>query len=311
MTAVKAHQTGARHLPLWYILLAGLAIYGVSTFGSSNEVELSRNLSILPLSQTGTLNLSPKVEPWYQRMLEGLGCDHTFTFFHYFLPHTRCLSEKRIGNCRDGAKWICADHIPKESNRCVVYSFGSSQDTCFEAALVQEYPHCDVHIFDPTTLQRSTKFWTYHAYGLGGADPSDTRYWSLRTQAPAMCENCPMKTLKEIMKELGHSWIDVLKIDVDGAEWRSFEQMFRDFDSVPATQMQLELTGLDITTDREKSLGGGLSGIAGWWHRITQEEGYKVYNIEANRATCNYRSKSDAPSLEYALMKEPVNRYLR
>lgn len=47
----------------------------------------------------------------------------------------------------------------------------------------------------------------------------------------------------QIMGELGHSHIDVLKIDVDGAEWRAFSQMFRAGTLNHVDQIQVELTG--------------------------------------------------------------------
>ena len=37
-----------------------------------------------------------------------------------------------------------------EARRCVAYSFGSRDDTAFEAALLSDAPSCELHIFDKT-----------------------------------------------------------------------------------------------------------------------------------------------------------------
>ena len=48
-----------------------------------------------------------------------------------------------------------------------------------------------------------------------------------------------VKTLPTIMKELGHKWVDVLKIDIEGNEWPVLEQMVTDKRPLMFTQMQV------------------------------------------------------------------------
>ena len=48
-----------------------------------------------------------------------------------------------------------------------------------------------------------------------------------------------VKTLSTIMKELGHKWVDVLKIDIEGNEWPVLEQMVTDKRPLMFTQMQV------------------------------------------------------------------------
>lgn len=49
-----------------------------------------------------------------------------------------------------------------------------------------------------------------------------------------------VKTLKTTMKELGHSHIDVLKLDVEGSEYQFLESTIDDFDCPPISQMSVE-----------------------------------------------------------------------
>jgi len=110
-----------------------------------------------------------------------------------------------------------------------------------------------------------------------------------------------MKTLTDTMRELKHDYIDVLKVDVDGAEWRSFEAVFDDIDSklgedaaLPFGQLQIETTGIDITPKNA-------SRIAKFWKRASQH-GLAAFHLETNLGTCNIRSKDQGTSVEYALL---------
>lgn len=264
----------------------------------------------LSLSRDKSLQNFRAAEPWYLELLakEGERCPHTSTFFHYFLPHTQCRSPRRIGECNDGGKWICLDafegrttHRAKEQSRnCVVYSFGSSDDSCFESAMA-DYFDCEIHIFDPTSSELRDDRWTYHNYGLGGADLNVTRYWSWKTQKQAECVHCVMKSLDQIMNELGHHTVDILKVDIDGAEWRSFKHIYNALSTLPADQLQIELTGLDITS-KDDSLAGKFPGVYEFWSHLIQD-GFKVFYIEANQGTCQKRDQLRAASIEYALWK--------
>ena len=48
-----------------------------------------------------------------------------------------------------------------------------------------------------------------------------------------------VKKLSTIMKELGHAWVDVLKIDIEGNEWPVLEAMIADKAPLMFTQMQV------------------------------------------------------------------------
>ena len=48
-----------------------------------------------------------------------------------------------------------------------------------------------------------------------------------------------VKKLSTIMRELGHAWVDVLKIDIEGNEWPVLEGMIADKTPFMFTQMQV------------------------------------------------------------------------
>ena len=45
-------------------------------------------------------------------------------------------------------------------------------------------------------------------------------------------------TLETIMDELGHAWVDVLKVDIEGFEWGVLEGLVGADEPLPFTQLQ-------------------------------------------------------------------------
>ncbi len=100
-----------------------------------------------PRGDEGYLDVAPSLfhqDKWYSHMLAKTSerCKHISHFFHHFLPHLMCKKPSRFGNCSDGSKLVCLDDFStsssykntkrayKKNERCVVYSFGSSDDSC-------------------------------------------------------------------------------------------------------------------------------------------------------------------------------------
>ena len=81
---------------------------------------------------------------------------------------------------------------------------------------------------------------TFHSYGIGATDQhvSDTFYYEGRNVSSHTLE-----ALATIMAELGHAWIDVLKIDIEGAEYAILQAIVAHYkkskDSIPVTQAQI------------------------------------------------------------------------
>jgi hypothetical protein len=51
--------------------------------------------------------------------------------------------------------------------------------------------------------------------------------------------SAPVQTLRDFMDELGHDYLDILKIDIEGAEYGVLEGLIRD-DYMPFTQLLIE-----------------------------------------------------------------------
>ena len=49
----------------------------------------------------------------------------------------------------------------------------------------------------------------------------------------------PVTSLANCMADLGHDWVDVLKIDIEGAEWSVLKALLETGKALPFTQLQV------------------------------------------------------------------------
>ncbi|XP_074655360.1 putative methyltransferase-like protein 24 isoform X2 [Tubulanus polymorphus] len=130
----------------------------------------------------------------------------------------KCRDRQRFGSQGDGGWDVCMDSPFTLKKPCLVYSFGINWDFQFDDA-VDRRAQCEVHCFDPSMnsgdFRRSNNVMFYNL-GISGRN-GRMNGWNV-------------KTLKQIMKDLGHSdrIIDYLKIDVEYSEWDSIETMLKD-----------------------------------------------------------------------------------
>ena len=123
-------------------------------------------------------------------------------------------------------KFICGFRAVS-SRPCVVYSFGSRGETSFERQILRYHPGCAVHIFDPTvsTLRMRGNVPSgaaFHKIGISNVDLAAGEAGSTGASDTVIR---PVMRLGSIMASLGHGFVDVLKIDVEGAEWPVLEQL--------------------------------------------------------------------------------------
>ena len=147
------------------------------------------------------------------------------------------LKTRSVWRQWDGGKWVCGLSYIGRTRPCVLYSIGSNFDASFEADVQKHVRRhrgagCDVHIYDPTlpykskhgqgdakveafrrNLQRD-RVGALHLIGLS-ADANSTEL-TMRTRRREV--RMPMQTLEQMLRANGHTCVDILKIDVDGAE---------------------------------------------------------------------------------------------
>jgi len=136
-----------------------------------------------------------------------------------------------------GGWWICPDHL---NDRSIVYSAGVGEDISFDISLVERF-NLNIFAFDPTprviewiAKQELPPNLIFHPYGLASSDgtrrffppsnPADVSY-SIVPRSTTGAVDIAVRSLATILHTLGHSRIDLLKIDIEGAEYDVIDDM--------------------------------------------------------------------------------------
>ncbi|MCC5845937.1 MAG: FkbM family methyltransferase [Verrucomicrobia bacterium] len=154
----------------------------------------------------------------------------------------------------DGGAWqTVLDQLNAES---VVYSFGIGREFSFDMDVIQRHGAV-VHAFDPTPdcvewvrNQTLPEQFVFHEVGLAAEDgtleffpprKAGSAHWTPlkryrnETREPIQAG---VKTLRTLMKELGHTRIDLLKIDIEGGEYAVIDQLIDE--KIPVKQILVE-----------------------------------------------------------------------
>mmetsp|Transcript_4501 Transcript_4501/g.10490 ORF Transcript_4501/g.10490 Transcript_4501/m.10490 type:complete len:262 (-) Transcript_4501:62-847(-) len=109
---------------------------------------------------------------------------------------------------------VCGLPLLQERHDCVVYSFGSNDEFDFEDAILAR-TGCRVRIFDPAPAQSQHRLaGSVRQVALGIRDGVEMlRWWAQSAPLPTTT-----RTLASLMQEMGDRHIDILKVDIEGAE---------------------------------------------------------------------------------------------
>jgi FkbM family methyltransferase len=124
-----------------------------------------------------------------------------------------------------------------------VYSLGVGRDISFERALIDRYG-LTVHAFDPTPLsldwlktQELPQRFFFHPVGVAAYDgtarfqpPTKAKFESfsvVRTSGVGAAIEAPVHRLETLTRMLGHTKLDVLKMDIEGAEYQVLRDVLR------------------------------------------------------------------------------------
>lgn len=107
----------------------------------------------------------------------------------------------------DGHKFVCG--LLSISGKPIVYSFGSNRQQDFEAGILKYRPDSLIYVFEinhnnlPRVPDRNPQI-QYYNIGLG------PKHNKLKNK---------MMMLADIMRMLRHSYVDILKVDIEGSEY--------------------------------------------------------------------------------------------
>ena len=124
----------------------------------------------------------------------------------------------------------------------VCYCAGCGEDVTFDLALI-ERTGCTVHGFDPTpraiahveTVAADVPRYAFEPVGLWD-EPATLRFYApgnesnvshslVALHGSARWIEVPVKSLAQVMTERGHARIDLLKLDIEGSEYKVIDSM--------------------------------------------------------------------------------------
>lgn len=148
---------------------------------------------------------------------------------------------ERIGSEYGG--WLVpVNRIPQNA---VCYLVGVGEDITFDLGLIARFG-CEVFAFDPTprakrhveSHAKDTPAFHFYNYGLwikdevirfyAHANPASTSFSITNLHQTADFFEAPCRRISSIMRELGHQKLDVLKLDVEGAEYEVLNSILED-----------------------------------------------------------------------------------
>jgi FkbM family methyltransferase len=149
------------------------------------------------------------------------------------------------------------------SSESVVYSAGIGEDSTFDEGLIERFG-CEVHGFDPTPkgrahgealAAREPRF-QMHPVGVwdedtvlsffAPRDPSHDSWSALNLQRTDESVDFEVRRVPSLMRELGHERIDLLKIDVEGAEYRVLSDVLSAGLSIPQIAVEFDEPPPDV-----------------------------------------------------------------
>jgi len=140
-----------------------------------------------------------------------------------------------------GGWWVPAELLGRDA---ICYTGGVGTDISFDLGLIEQFG-CRVFGIDPTP--RSIKWvreqltddrFTLVEVGLAGEtgelhfyeprDPSHASFSVKNLQCTSSYVSAHVQTVRDLMRELGHERIDLIKLDIEGAEHDTIRRMLAD-----------------------------------------------------------------------------------
>jgi FkbM family methyltransferase len=136
-----------------------------------------------------------------------------------------------LGNT--GTSWpICPKALLDQP---LVYSFGVGEDVSFDLELIRCF-RATIHAFDPTPRsiawiagQQLPANFHFHPCGVADhdgvcsflppANPAHVSHTMIARQSATLPRELPVKRMQTFLSELQHTHIDLLKMDIEGAEY--------------------------------------------------------------------------------------------
>lgn len=191
--------------------------------------------------------------------------------------------------------WAVVDGMLNSNS--VVYSFGVGEDISFDLSLIEKFG-CIVHAFDPTpkvalwlSAQQLPPQFVYHQYALSDQDGTIRLYAPKNPDhishsinptngSASQFIDVPSRTLASICIELGHTTVDLLKMDIEGFEYG----VIADLSTFPIRQLLIEfhhtMYGIAVSKTEEAI-------------RALNSAGFAIFNISERGQEFGFIAEKD------------------
>ncbi|KAJ7926433.1 methyltransferase domain-containing protein [Mycena leptocephala] len=212
----------------------------------------------------------------------------SYSIWDLFSPAFSCpIPVYRVGTMGDGGgKYVCSLERATQHPNCVVYSMGVETKSSFEQEVLTQSQDCQVYdTFCPSRLILSLR--AQRGPELCGDNKVNARahFYPYKIGAVDRHDADPKEySLPGIMRELGHEFIDIWKIDIEGWEFSALTAIIESFKGkpLPFGQMQIEIH-LNYEPDRVATVGA----FDKWWTTL-EDAGLRRFWTETNFIDVSY-----------------------
>ncbi|KAJ7880849.1 hypothetical protein B0H13DRAFT_1580990, partial [Mycena leptocephala] len=202
----------------------------------------------------------------------------------FFIPAFTCpFPMYRVGTLADGGKWVCGlDRVLQNRPNPIIHSLNEKTPSysSFEQDIIERSPGCQIYGFDSNaTLDVASKWprgeidvatdllrYQFNYYSI--SDPTATKY----------------RSLQSVMREFGHDWIDILKVELKGSEFATLLAIIADKHDEPLPFGQLAIKGRIGLSDHMKTV----EHFSSWFTKL-ECAGLRPYYFEVSMMDVNNR----------------------
>ncbi|KAJ7067266.1 methyltransferase domain-containing protein [Mycena amicta] len=226
-----------------------------------------------------------------------------YVLFDFFTPAFSCpFSMYRVGTLVEGGKWLCGlERVLNSRRKPIVYSLNHQVPaySSFEQHMLQRSSGCQVYGFDANASTIAATHWPW-----GQDQDQDSSSDHLQPQTnPHLAslqsrvhlhhyaiadrtksKSSKYRSLQGVMKELGHDFVDILKIDLEGGEFETLSSIIADNGDagkpLPFGQLLVEMHvgwSEDVTT---------VDHFSKWWERL-EAAGLRPFYFEVSMMDVN------------------------
>lgn len=178
----------------------------------------------------------------------------------------------------------------------VCYCAGVGEDISFDLALIERFD-CEVHAFDPTPraiahvarVAAGNARLRFQPVGVWDADeqlrfyaPADPAHVShsvVNLQNTAAYFEAPCRSLRSLMQARAHDRIDLLKLDIEGAEHRVIASMLAARIPVAVLCVEFDEAALGVTPERRSRIGATVDALAAHGYDLVARDGRANYTF--------------------------------